>query len=111
MPLYEYECEKCAHRFEKIVKFSDPPIEIVSEVWRPRAQADVVAGDSVQGHRLVHHRLREEGFGRGRQDRQDRRRADTSTEPKGDKTDSKAEKSNEAGIEIGLEDGNEVGQV
>ncbi|HEY7292538.1 MAG TPA: FmdB family zinc ribbon protein [Vicinamibacterales bacterium] len=27
MPLYEYECEKCGHRFEKIQKFSDPPIE------------------------------------------------------------------------------------
>jgi putative FmdB family regulatory protein len=25
MPLYEYECEKCGHRFEKIQKFSDPP--------------------------------------------------------------------------------------
>jgi putative FmdB family regulatory protein len=23
MPLYEYECEKCGHRFEKIQKFSD----------------------------------------------------------------------------------------
>jgi len=26
MPLYEYECTKCGHRFERIVKFSDPPI-------------------------------------------------------------------------------------
>jgi putative FmdB family regulatory protein len=26
MPLYEYECE-AGHRFEKIQKFSDPPIE------------------------------------------------------------------------------------
>ena len=24
MPLYEYECETCGHRFEKIQKFSDP---------------------------------------------------------------------------------------
>lgn len=24
MPLYEYQCESCAHRFEKIQKFSDP---------------------------------------------------------------------------------------
>jgi len=28
MPLYEYECEKCGHRFEKIRKFSDPPLEV-----------------------------------------------------------------------------------
>jgi len=28
MPLYEYECEKCGHRFEQIQKkFSDPPAE------------------------------------------------------------------------------------
>jgi len=28
MPLYEYECEKCGHRFELIRKFSDPPLEV-----------------------------------------------------------------------------------
>ena len=28
MPLYEYECEKCGNRFEKIQKFSDPPLSI-----------------------------------------------------------------------------------
>ena len=28
MPLYEYQCEACAHRFERIQKFSDPPIDI-----------------------------------------------------------------------------------
>lgn len=26
MPLYEYQCKKCGHRFEKIQKFSDKPI-------------------------------------------------------------------------------------
>ena len=25
MPLYEYQCTKCGHRFEQIQKFSDPP--------------------------------------------------------------------------------------
>jgi putative FmdB family regulatory protein len=28
MPLYEYECEACGKRFEKIVKFSDPPLDV-----------------------------------------------------------------------------------
>jgi len=28
MPLYEYECEACGKRFEKIQKFSDPPLEV-----------------------------------------------------------------------------------
>ena len=27
MPLYEYECTECQNRFERIQKFSDPPIE------------------------------------------------------------------------------------
>ena len=27
MPLYEYECDACAKRFELIRKFSDPPVE------------------------------------------------------------------------------------
>jgi putative FmdB family regulatory protein len=27
MPLYEYECEQCASRFEVIQKFSDPPAQ------------------------------------------------------------------------------------
>ena len=27
MPLYEYQCEACAHRFERIQRFSDPPVE------------------------------------------------------------------------------------
>ena len=27
MPLYEYECKKCGHRFEKILKFSDKPMK------------------------------------------------------------------------------------
>jgi putative FmdB family regulatory protein len=27
MPLYEYLCDACGHRFELIKKFSDPPVE------------------------------------------------------------------------------------
>ena len=27
MPLYEYQCEACNTRFERIQKYSDPPIE------------------------------------------------------------------------------------
>jgi putative FmdB family regulatory protein len=28
MPLYEYQCEACSHRFERIQKFSDPLIDV-----------------------------------------------------------------------------------
>jgi putative FmdB family regulatory protein len=27
VPLYEYQCKKCKHRFEKIQKFSDPAVK------------------------------------------------------------------------------------
>ena len=27
MPLYEYQCKKCKHRFEKIQMFSDKPVK------------------------------------------------------------------------------------
>ncbi len=27
MPLYEYQCDQCGHRFEVIQKFSDSPLE------------------------------------------------------------------------------------
>src|SRR5215813_13069718 len=28
MPLYEYECEACGRRFERIQKFSDPLVDV-----------------------------------------------------------------------------------
>lgn len=28
MPLYEYQCGACGNRFERIQKFSDPPVEL-----------------------------------------------------------------------------------
>jgi putative FmdB family regulatory protein len=28
MPLYEYQCDACSTRFERIQKFSDPPIDV-----------------------------------------------------------------------------------
>ena len=31
MPLYEYQCEACGQRFEKIQKFSDPPLEVCAK--------------------------------------------------------------------------------
>ena len=27
MPLYEYQCDSCGSRFERIQKFSDPPVD------------------------------------------------------------------------------------
>lgn len=38
MPLYEYQCKKCRHRFEKIRKFSDPPLKKCPECGGPVEQ-------------------------------------------------------------------------
>ena len=38
MPLYEYQCKKCKHRFEKIQKFSDPPVRKCPECGGPVEQ-------------------------------------------------------------------------
>ena len=35
MPLYEYQCKKCRHKFEKIQKFSDPPVRKCPECGNP----------------------------------------------------------------------------
>ena len=39
MPLYEYQCKKCHHRFERIQKFSDPHVKKCPECGGPVEQA------------------------------------------------------------------------
>src|SRR5439155_446474 len=38
MPLYEYQCKKCHHRFEKIQKFSDPHVKKCPDFGGPVEQ-------------------------------------------------------------------------
>jgi putative FmdB family regulatory protein len=38
MPLYEYECKKCHHRFEKIQKFSDKMVKKCPDCGGPVEQ-------------------------------------------------------------------------
>jgi putative FmdB family regulatory protein len=35
MPLYEYQCDACAHRFEVIQKYSDAPIDVCPKCGGP----------------------------------------------------------------------------
>jgi putative FmdB family regulatory protein len=35
VPLYEYQCKKCKHKFEKIQKFSDRPIRKCPDCGAP----------------------------------------------------------------------------
>src|SRR5690348_18075360 len=46
MPLYEYECKKCGHRFERIQKFSDPHVKKCPDCGGPVEQ--VISAPAVQ---------------------------------------------------------------
>ena len=58
MPLYEYQCDACGHRFEVIQKFSDAPIEVCPKCGG--AVAKLLSSPAIQfkGIGLVRHRLR-----------------------------------------------------
>jgi putative FmdB family regulatory protein len=46
MPIYEYKCKKCHHRFERIQKFSDPHVKKCPDCGGPVEQ--VVSAPAVQ---------------------------------------------------------------
>jgi putative FmdB family regulatory protein len=46
MPLYEYECKKCHHRFERIQKFSDAHVKKCPDCGGPIEQ--VISAPAVQ---------------------------------------------------------------
>ena len=47
MPLYEYECAACGHRFEQIRKFSDPPVETCPNCGEAKVQK-LVSSPAIQ---------------------------------------------------------------
>jgi len=46
MPIYEYQCKKCHHRFERIQKFSDPHVKKCPDCGGPVEQ--VISAPAVQ---------------------------------------------------------------
>lgn len=49
MPLYEYQCKKCKHKFEKIQKFSDRPLKKCPECGGPLEKLLHAAGLNFKG--------------------------------------------------------------
>jgi len=49
MPLYEYECKKCHHRFERIQKFSDPHVKKCPDCGGPIEQVISAAAVRFKG--------------------------------------------------------------
>ena len=60
MPIYEYQCKKCHHRFEKIQKFSDPHVKKCPECGGPIEQVVTAPAVQFKGSGLVCNRLRQE---------------------------------------------------
>jgi len=46
MPIHEYQCKKCKHRFEKIQKYSDPMVKKCPECGGPVEQ--MISAPAVQ---------------------------------------------------------------
>jgi putative FmdB family regulatory protein len=49
VPLYEYQCKKCKHKFEKIQKFSDRPLKKCPECGGPLEKLLHAAGLQFKG--------------------------------------------------------------
>ena len=50
MPIYEYECEKCGHKFEQLQKISDEPLKQCPECQQPALHKLIsVAGFQLKG--------------------------------------------------------------
>jgi len=44
VPIYEYECGACQHKFEEIQKFSDKPLKKCPECGKPKLKKLISAG-------------------------------------------------------------------
>src|ERR1700687_4754961 len=47
MPLYEYLCSACAHRFERIVKFSDAPLKTCPQCGKDAVE-QLISASAIQ---------------------------------------------------------------
>ena len=61
MPLYEYQCDACGHRFERIQKFSDDLESTCPECGGSVRKLLSSPAIQFKGSGMVHHRLRPQG--------------------------------------------------
>ena len=47
MPLYEYQCDSCDHRFERIRKLSDPPLDVCPDCGKSQV-TKLVSSPAIQ---------------------------------------------------------------
>ncbi len=89
MPLYEYECAKCKQRFERIEKFSDPPVKTCPQCNGPVSR--LVCSSALQfkgsGWYVTDYARKDSG---GQESKKEREKEPTAEEkPKGKKKEEK----------------------
>jgi putative FmdB family regulatory protein len=106
MPLYEYQCDACGHRFETIRKFSDAPLERCPKcggVVRKLQSAPAIQFKG-SGWYITDYARKDSG-GSGAESKGDSKPAETTTDTKtetksesksGSKSDSKSESKGES---------------
>jgi putative FmdB family regulatory protein len=96
MPLYEYECERCEHRFEKIQKFSDPPVETCPKCGGPVHK--LMSSPAIQfkgsGWYITDY-ARKDSAAAGKSDKSDKSEKAGKSDSKTDKTETKTESKSE----------------
>ena len=98
MPLYEYECERCAHRFERIQKFSDPPVDVCPKCGGPVHK--LMSSPAIQfkgsGWYITDY-ARKDSAAAGKADKADK--TESAADSKADKTETKVESKTESKTE------------
>src|SRR5260370_32839533 len=85
VPLYEYRCKKCKHRFEKIRKFSDKPLKKCPECGGPVEQLLSAPAAHFKGSGFYATDYARKGSGSaedGRSAKPKEEKTETKTEPK-----------------------------
>jgi len=99
MPLYEYECERCEHRFEKIQKFSDPPVKECPKCGGPVRK--LMSSPAIQfkgsGWYITDYARKDSAAGKS--DRSEKSEKTGASEAKSDKTETKTESNAETKTE------------
>ena len=101
MPLYEYECEACGHRFETIQKFSDPPLERCPKCGGVVRKLQSAPAFHLKGSGwYITDYARKDSGAAGAESKGDTKpgetKTDTKTETKSEKTETKSESKSES---------------